>query len=255
MDVSRVSISEIIHTMSIEDEYTDRKEKKRRVKFSEPLEYWREFDRETGELCKEKTGIELKKATSQHWENIQDVEKLGKGYIFNSADQTETEDRSQTDCRAKDIHFYQTGKETRMRKAPKLVEDKAGRDCIFESEQNMRQISSSLHKKGLVKKTSPCNVERRSRTNGNIEQSLRTDLELPHIKSYCMSSVSLDIGKVPPPPFPFAGSRKIYDERLLPSSFVSAKRIHSSSKIQGPEVGFPPVVGKLRTPHIVQLFD
>lgn len=61
MDVSRVFILEIIYMMLIEDEYIDCKEKKRRVKFLELLEYWREFDREMGELCKEKIGIELKK--------------------------------------------------------------------------------------------------------------------------------------------------------------------------------------------------
>lgn len=214
---------------------------KRRVQFSEPLEYWREYDKETGELCEEKNPGEQQESIQYCGEN---VDKL---------DQSDIEERNHTESQTELIQSFNKLEDPRIG-AQRQIKEKR-KECSVESKQNVKLDTSCLHKKQLTKNSPIRCLEESSKASGKINLNLRG--ACPLLQKYCVptAAVSTSLGKKPSP-LPLGFNRKIYDERLLPSSFKSGnKNWNSSSKTGETGTGLPPVVGNVRTPHIVQLFD
>ena len=214
---------------------------RKRVQFSEPLEYWREFDKETGELCEEKKPGEQQESIRYCGENVDD--KL---------DQSGIEERTYTETQTELIQSLNKVEDTRIG-TQRQIKDKR-KECSVESKQIVKLDASYLPKKQLTKNSPIRCLEESSKTSGKINLNLRG--ACPVLQKYCApTAVSTSIGKKPSP-LPLGFNRKIYDERLLPSSFKSGnKSWNSSSKTGETGTGLPPVVGNVRTPHIVQLFD
>lgn len=214
---------------------------RKRVQFSEPLEYWREFDKETGELCEEKKPGEQQESIQYCGENVGD--KLDPNGI---------EERTYTESQTELIQSLNKVEDTRIG-TQRQIKDKR-KECSVESKQNVKLDASCLPKKQLTKNSPIRCLEESSKTSGKISLNLRG--ACPVLHKYCApTAVSTSTGKKPSP-LPLGFNRKIYDERLLPSSFKSGnKSWNSSSKTGETGTGLPPVVGNVRTPHIVQLFD
>ena len=232
---------------------------KRKVHFSHPLEHWREFDKETGEL------YELKNATAQETEeNLTEPSKN-----IETCDKDRCKRDQKQDCnngaktqRITDvIQAFQRRGQYKRTNASKQTPDKRQSQDFNNSvvKRNVKFPSTSLHTKQLKPGDLLCKVSTCSKlaNDGEFMFNLRRK-EPSQIQSYCTYSFSSTLGmltgfKVSPLPL-VCTSRKLYDERLLPAAFRERK--YSTGKTSRNANGLPPVVrGKLSTPHIVQLFD
>lgn len=225
---------------------------KRRVQFSCPLEYWREFDRETGEVYELKDskipeGEEMK----QPLKNIETCDKDAPQKLdYKGAPKTQ----SITDV----IEALQK----RQHKRIDVSKQKQGKrqDLNAVQKRNVKPPPSSLHTKQLKNGRLLCNVTTCSKLATDGEFLLNLHKRPSLIESYCTYSFSSSMGmltsfKVSPLPL-VSTSRKLYEERLLPcTAFGSVDRKYSSIRTTRNDGRLPPVVGKLSTPYIVQLFD
>ena len=231
------------------------KAKPRKVQFSNPLEHWREFDKETGEM------YELNDSKTTHEENM-------KQQLKNTCDKGQDTDNSQDklDCKGavktqsitQVIQAFQKRQYRRI-DVSKQTQEKPRQDFNAVTKKNAKSSSSSLHTKQLKNSPLLCNVSTCSTlaTDGEFSLNLRKEPSL--IQSYCTYSFSSSMGMLTSftvSQLPLvSNSRKLYDERLLPRTvFTSVERKYNSMKTAKYGSGLPPV-GKLTTPHIVQLFD
>lgn len=223
----------------------------KRVKFSEPLEYWKEFDIETGELddtpseISEEREVEL----TQHCKTVGNLDE-------NQGDSSQNNDSKgggKTQSITKVIHAFQKRQDKGINEL-KQAEEKR-KDCTTASKQQAKLAPSGfLTCKYLNKRSSLCNETKRSRLGLDEKCSWNPHKESQRIRLDCTYSLSMSNNSKVPPSLPLVCTgRKIYDERLLPTSFPSAGKRFSPTKPKG--TGFPPIVGKFSTPHIVQLFD
>lgn len=223
------------------------KAKTRKVQFSRPLEYWREFDKETGELREIKDSRVKEVELSQHCKNVETLHNTDRG----NSGQNIAKTQSITEV----IQAFQKRHDRRIN-ALKQVEEKSPKDCT-ERKQRLKLASSSSYNKQLHKRSLLCNVSNCSKLDTGEKFLWNLRKESPHVQSYFTYSFSTSLCMLTsftaPPPLPLVCTKsKVYDERLLPSTFESA-RGYPSSKTR--ENGLPPVIGKLTTPYIVQLFD
>lgn len=228
---------------------------KRRVQFSSPLEYWREFDRETGEIYKLKDSkIPEEEEMKQPLKNIETCDKdQGK-----DAQKLDYKGAPKTQSITDVIQAFQKRQYKRIDVSKQTQEKR--KDLNAFQKRNVKPPSGSLHTKQLKHGRLLCNVPTCSKlaTDGEFLLNLRDKPSL--IQSYCTYSFSSSMGmltsfKVSPLPL-VSTSRKLYDERLLPrTAFGSVDRKYSSIRTARNDSGLPPVVGKLSTPYIVQLFD
>ena len=224
------------------------KAKTRKVQFSRPLEYWREFDKETGELS-EITDAKVKEVElSQHCKNVETLDNIDRGNSGQSIAKTQ----SITEV----IQSFQKRQDRRIY-ALRQVEEKSPKDCNTERKQRLKLASSSSYNKQLHKRSLLCNVANCSKLDTSEKFLWNLRKESPHVQGYFTYSFSTSLCMLTsfkaPPPLPLVCTKsKVYDERLLPSTFESA-RGYPSPKTR--ENGLPPVIGKLPTPYIVQLFD
>lgn len=228
---------------------------KRKVQFSEPLEHWREFDKETGEM------YELNDSKNTHEEKM----KQQLNYTCdkdpdtdNGQDKLDCKGAVKTQSITEVIQAFQK-RQFRRIDVSKQTQEKPRQDFNAVIKKNAKSSSGSLNTKQLKHSPLLCNVSTCSKlaTDGQFLLNLRKEPSL--IQSYCTYSFSSSMGmltsfKVSPLPL-VSNSRKLYDERLLPRTvFTSLERKHNSIRTAKYGSGFPPV-GKLTTPHIVQLFD
>ncbi|XP_020608605.1 uncharacterized protein LOC110047195 [Orbicella faveolata] len=230
---------------------------KRKVQFSDPLEHWREFDKETGEM------YELNDSKNTHEESMkQQLENT----VTCDKDQDTDSGQEKLDCKGaaktqsitEVIQAFQK-RQYRRTDVSKQTQEKPRRDLDAVIKKNAKSSSSSLHTKQLKHSRLLCNMSTCSKlaTDGEFLLNLRKEPSL--IQSYCTYSFSSSMGmltgfKVSPLPL-VSTSRKLYDERLLPRTVVtSVERKYPSIRTAKYDSGLPPV-GQLSTPHIVQLFD
>ena len=228
---------------------------KRKVQFSRPLEYWREYDKETGQLSELKDS-KIKEKSTQHSKN---VEVFDKNRENSSQQNIDCKGGAKTQSITEVIQAFQKRQNKKLNVLKQA--DEKRKDCITGCKQNVKlsaATSSSLHLKQLNNRKLFCNVANCSKltTDGGYLVNLHKESSL--IQSYCTYSFSTSLSMLTsfkvPPSSPFVcTSRKLYDERLLPNTPQSAARNYYSPKTFGSEL--PPVAGKLPTPHIVQLFD
>lgn len=228
---------------------------KRKVQFSNPLEYWREFDKETGEM------YELDDSKSPDEEKMQQQLKN----IETSCDNQDRNAQEKLDCKGAVktqsitdvIQAFQKRQYRRIDVSKQTQEKRQNFNAVIK--RNVKSSSSSLHTKQLKHSRLLCNVSTCSKlaTDGEFLLNLRKEPSL--IQSYCTYSFSSSMAmltgfKVSPLPL-VSTSRKLYDERLLPrTAFTSVERKYPSIRTAKCDGGLPPV-GKLSTPYIVQLFD
>ena len=227
---------------------------KRKVQFSLPLEYWREFDKETGELDEVKDSVLKESLSPLHCKNVETFNNNLDG--MNSGQNIDCKGGAKTQSIKEVIQTFQKRQDKRI-DALKQAEEKT-KHYKSGSKQNVKLASSALHIKQLNKRSLLCNVANRSKlaTDGKCLWNFHKESSL--IQSYCTYSFSPSLSMLSgfkvTSPLPLAGTtRKLYDERLLPARFDRSGRLLSSTKPRAN--GLPPVVGKLPTPYIVQLFD
>ena len=223
---------------------------KRKVQFSRSLEYWREFDKETGELS-EVTDLKIKEVElTPHCKNVKTLDNTDRG----NSGQNIAKTQSITEV----IQAFQKRQDRRINALKQVpVEEKSSKDCEIERKQRVKLASTTSYSKQLHKRSVLCNVANSSTLDTGEKFLWNLRNESPHVQGYFTYSFSASLCMLTsfktPPPLPLVCSKsKVYDERLLPSTFESAS---SYSSPKPGENGLPPVVGKLPTPYIVQLFD
>ena len=231
---------------------------KRKVQFSNQLEHWREFDKETGEI------YELDDSKSADEEKI---EQQLKNIVASDQDQDTDNGQEKLDCKGavktqsitEVIQAFQKRQFRRIDVSKQTQEKTRQEFGALIMKKNAKSSSRSLNTKQLKHNRLLCNVSTCSKlsTDGGLLLNLRKEPSL--IQSYCTYSFSSSMGmltgfKVSPLPL-VSNSRKLYDERLLPRTVsTSVERKYPSIRTAKYNSGLPPV-GKLSTPYIVQLFD
>ena len=233
---------------------------KRRVQFSNPLEHWREFDKETGqmyELNSSKSADEEK--SKQQFKNIvtsdqdQDTER-DNGQEKLDGNKVGVKTQSITEV----IQPFQK-RQHRKIDVSKQTHEKTRGDFSAVLKKYAKPSPSSLHTKQLKHGRLLCNVSSCSKLTTDEELLLNLRKEPSLIQSYCTYSFSSSMGmltgfKASSLPL-IANSRKLYDERLLPRTvFTSVERKYPSIRTAKYGSGLP-LVGERTTPYIVQLFD
>ena len=234
---------------------------KRKVQFSWPLEYWREFDKETGEVyeLKDETTQEVADSLPKPSENIKtkniDVPNLKSDQRLDWKNSAKAQ--SITDV-------FQVFQKRDYKKANTFKQIKDKRDnpeCkkSFIKRNLTTYPSTSLHTKQLKPGSLLCKVSTCSKLAHKGEFTFNARSKEPSlIQSHCTYSFSSSLGMltgvtVPSQPLVCTG-RKLYDERLLPA--VERERKYSSMYTSKNNNGLPPLTcGKPTTPDIVQLFD
>ena len=237
---------------------------KRKVQFSNPLEHWREFDKETGEI------YEL---NSSKCVDEEKMKQQLKNIVTSDQDENTGRDNGQENLDGNKVvvktqsitEAIQPVQKRQHRKidVSKQMEEKTRQDFSAVIKKNhVKSSSRSLHTKQLKQVKHDrllCNVSACSKltTEGGLLLNVRKEPSLIH--SYCTysfsSSMSMLTGfKASPLPL-VSNSRKLYDERLLPRTvFTSVERKYPSIRTAKYDSGLP-LVGERTTPHIVQLFD
>lgn len=236
-----------------EDGSTGVQKVKRKVQFSRPLEHWREFDKETGELSELKDS-KMRGKLTQYCRNVETF--TDKNRENSGSENIDCKGGAKTQSITEMIQAFQKRQDRRIN-ALKQAEEKR-KDCYTRSKQNVKLASSALHIKQVNKGSLLCNIANCSKLARDGEFLWNFPKESCLIQSYCTYSFSASLSMLTsfnvPPPLPLVcSSRKLYDERLLPTTYESAGRRYPHSKTEGN--GLPPVFGKLPTPYIVQLFD
>ncbi|XP_078370229.1 uncharacterized protein LOC144653966 [Oculina patagonica] len=224
---------------------------KRRVQFSSPLEYWREFDKETGEVYELK---DLKIAEGEGMKQpLKNIETYDNDQSKN-AQKGVPKTQSITDV----IQAFQKRQYKRIDVSKQTQEKR--QDFSAVQKRNVKPSSGSLHTKQLKHGRLLCNVSTCSKLANDGEFLLNLREKPSLIQSYCTYSFSSSMGmltgfKVSPLPL-VSTSSKLYDERLLPrTAFGTVDRKYSSIRTARNDGGLPSVFGKSSTPYIVQLFD
>ena len=229
---------------------------KRRVQFSSPLEYWREFDKETGEVyelmdLKISEGEEMK----QPLKSVDTCDKEQGKDTKKSNSKVAPKTQSITEV----VHAFEKRQRKRTDVSKQTQEKRQDLNAV--QKRSVKHPSSSLHTKQLKHGRLLCNVSTCSKLSKEGEFLLNLREKPSLIESYCTYSFSSSMGmltsfKVSSLPL-VSKSQKLYDERLLPrTAFGSVNKKYSSIKHVRNGGGLPPVVGKtMSTPYIVQLFD
>lgn len=230
---------------------------KRKVQFSNKLEHWREFDKETGEIYELEDSINTdEEKMKQQLNNIVTYDK----------DQVTDNGQEKLDCKGAvktqsitDVIQAFQNRRYKRRNVPKQTQEKS-QDLNAVIKRKAKSSASPLHTRQLKHGRLLCNVSTCSKletVDGELMVNSRKEPSL--IQSYCTYSFSSSMGmltgfKVSPLPL-VSTSRKVYDERLLPRTVLtSVERKYPSIRTTKYHSGLPPV-GKLSTPYIVQLFD
>lgn len=236
---------------------------KRKVQFSNPLEHWREFDKETGEMYElnNSKSVEEEKM-KQQFNNIvtsdQD-QNTGRDNGLEKLDGNKVVVKTQSTTEA--IQPFQK-REHRKIDVSKQTKEKTRQDFSAVIKKNAKCSSRSLHTKQLKQVKHDrllCDVSTCSKLTTDGELLLNLGKEPSLIQSYCTYSFSSSMGmltgfKASPLPLG-SSSRKLYDERLLPRTvFTGVERKYPSIRTAKYDNGLP-LVGERTTPHIVQLFD
>ena len=235
---------------------------KRKVQFSNPLEHWREFDKETGQM------YEVNNSKSADEEKLK---QQFKNIVTSDQDQGTKRDNGQekldgskvvdvkTQSITEVIQPFQKRQHRKIDVLKQKAEEKTREDFSAVIKTNAKASSSSLHTKQLKHGRLLCNVSSCSKltTDGELLLNLRKEPSL--IQSYCTYSFSSSMNmltgfKASTLPL-VPNSRKLYDERLLPRTlFTSVERKYPSIRTAKYGSGLP-LVGERTTPYIVQLFD
>lgn len=235
---------------------------KKKVQFSWPLEYWREFDKETGEVyeLKDETKQETTDSSPDPSDNI---ETKNKNVPDLKSDQIPGCKNSAKTQSINDVFQVLQKRNYKKTSTFKQTRDKRNNpEC--KNSVNKRNLttfpSTSLHTKQLKPSSLFCKVSSCSKLahKGEFTLYLRSK-ERSLIQDHCNYSFSSSLGmltrvKVPSLPLVCTG-RKLYDERLLP---VAERKKKNCSPVYTSKNnnGLPPLsCGKLATPDIVQLFD
>ena len=229
---------------------------KRKVQFSTPLEYWREFDKETGEMYE----LDDSKNTDE-----EEMKQQLKNIVTHDKDQDTDNGQEKLDGkvavktqRITDVIQAFQKRQYRRVDVPKQTQEKR-QNLNDVTIRKAKSSASSLHTKQLKHSPLLCNVSTSSKLETDKEFLVNLRKEPSLIQSYCTYSFSSSMGmltgfKVSPLPL-VSTSRKVYDERLLPRTvFTSVERKYPSIRTAKYDSGLPPV-GKPSTPYIVQLFD
>lgn len=235
---------------------------KRKVQFSRPLEYWREFDKETGEFLYELKDIAKMSDAGKLKETC--VEKIHETFNANEDEDGQKLDYKQNGAKTQSItDVIQAFQKRQCKKidTSKQSQEKRRKD-VTRIKQNVKLPSPSLHTRQLKNGRLLYNAPTCSKLavrEGEFLLNLRKEPSL--IQSYCTYSFSSSLGMLTSfkmsarLPLVCTG-RKLYDERLLPTTFSTVQRKYSTIRTTARnDGGLPPVVRKLSTPHIVQLFD
>lgn len=220
----------------------------RKVKFSRPLEYWKEFDKETGNISelkesrvKENLALQSKKRTDTSRQNNDPKGRTKSPSIVNV------------------VEAFQKRQNERLN-VLKQSEEKE-KDCISGCKQNVK-LSVFTPGSLLIKKPdknrklhSVENCPKLTTDDGALLSNFQK--ESSQIQSYCTYSFSTSLrmltGFKERPFLPIVCSnRKLYDDRLLPNTSAEncmRRNYETAGK------GLPHVVKKLTTPYIVQLFE
>jgi len=222
----------------------------RKVKFSRPLEYWKEYDKETGNISelkdsrvKENLALQSKKRTDTSRQN------------------NDPKGRTKSQSIAKVVEAFQKRQNEKLN-VLKQSEEKE-KDCISGCKQNVKLsvftpiTPGSLHIKKPDKNRKLHSVENcpKLTTDGTLLCNFHK--ESSRIQNYCTYSFSTSLRMLTSfkerPFLPIVcSSRKLYDDRLLPNTPAEScmrRNYQTAGK------GLPHVVKKLTTPYIVQLFE
>lgn len=219
----------------------------RKVKFSRPLEYWKEYDKETGNISelkdsrvKENLALQSKKRTDISRQN------------------NDSKGRTKSQSIAKVVEAFQKRQNEKLN-VLKQSEEKE-KDCISGCKQNVKLslfTPGSLHIKKPDKNRKLHSVANcpKLTTDGALLSNFHK--ESSRIQNYCTYSFSTSLRMLTsfkePPFLPIVcSSRKLYDDRLLPNT-PAENCTRGNYETAGK--GLPHVVKKLSTPYIVQLFE
>lgn len=219
----------------------------RKVKFSRPLEYWKEFDKETGNIS------ELK--DSRIKENLASQSKKE---TDTSRQNNNPKGRTKSQSIAEVIEAFQNRQNEKWN-VLKQSEEKR-KDCMSGCKQNVKLsvfTPGSLHIKKPDKNRKLHSVANCPKLTTNGALLCNFHKEYSQIQNYCTYSFSTSLRMLTslkePPFLPIVcSSRKLYDERLLPNTpgeNCMRKNYQTAGK------GLSHVVNKLTTPYIVQLFE
>lgn len=219
----------------------------RKVKFSRPLEYWKEFDKETGNISelkdsrvKENLALQSKKRTDTSRQN------------------NDPKGRTKSQSIAKVVEAFQKRQNEKLN-VLKQSEEKE-KDCISGCKQNVKLsvfTPGSVHIKKPDKNRKPHSVVNCPKLTTDGALLCNFQKESSRIQNYCTYSFSTSLrmltGFKERPFLPIVcSSRKLYDDRLLPNT--PAENCMSGN-YQTAGKALPHVVKKLTTPYIVQLFE
>ena len=229
---------------------------KRKVQFSNKLEHWREFDKETGEMYE--LGDSINTDEEKMKQQLKNIVTYDKDQVTdNGQEKLDFKGAVKTQSISDVIQAFQKRRYKRI-DVPKQTQEKR-QDLNAVIKRKAKSSASPLHTKQLKQGRLLCNVSTCSKLETDGELMVNSRKEPSLIQSYCTYSFSSSMGmltgfKVSPLPL-VSTSRKVYDERLLPRTvFTSVERKYPSIRTAKYHSGLPPV-GKLSTPYIVQLFD
>lgn len=219
----------------------------RKVKFSRPLEYWKEYDKETGNISelkdsrvKENLVLQSKKRTDVSRQN------------------NDSKGRTKSQSIAKVVEAFQKRQNEKLN-VLKQSEEKE-KDCISGCKQNVKLsvfTPGSLHIKKPEKNRKLHSVANCPKLTTDGALLCNFHKESSRIQNYCTYSFSTSLRMLTsfkePPFLPIVcSSRKLYDDRLLPNT-PAENCMRGNYQTAGK--GLPHVVKKLSTPYIVQLFE
>ena len=220
----------------------------RKVKFSRPLEYWKEYDKETGNISelkdsrvKENLALQSKKRTDKSRQN------------------NDPKGRKKSPSIANVVEAFQKRQNEKLNVLKQSEEEE--KDCTSGCKQNVKLsvfTPGSLHIKKPDKNRklhSVANCPKLTTDDGALLCNFHK--ESSRIQNYCTYSFSTSLRMLTSfrerPFLPIVcSSRKLYDDRLLPNT-PAENCMRRNYETAGK--GLPHVVKKLTTPYIVQLFE
>ena len=230
-----------------ESNQTGVRKRSRKVKFSRPLEYWKEFDKETGNISelkdsrvKENLALQSKKRTDKSRQN------------------NDPKGGTKSQSIASIVEAFQKRQNEKLN-ALKQSEEKE-KDCTSGCKQNVKLsvfTPGSLHIKKPDKNRKLHSVENCPKLTTDGALLCNFQKKSSRIQNYCTYSFSTSLrmltGFKERPFLPIVcSSRKLYDDRLLPNT-PAENCMRGNYETAGK--GLPDVVKKLTTPYIVQLFE